>query len=106
MTRLNASISLSSEETPWTDLNDPESVAEDRNYRAIRDWVVGSFSERSLHSNTLYRRIPGYSQGVIVQALLMIKRSSLQRLTVDDPRISSGAGLAKYARSLPFAELH
>ena len=59
-------------------------MAEDGNYRGIRDWAVGSFSEPSHHSNTLYRRIPGYSQGVIVEAPLTIQWSSLQRLAVDD----------------------
>ena len=62
-------------------------------YRGIKNWVVGTFSEPSRpHLNRLYRRRPGYSQGVIVEAPLTINRSCLQRLAFDDPKFRFSPG--------------
>ena len=67
---------LSRQNPPWI-------TTGDMNDETIRQWVDGTFSRRSVHRNTLggpYWRVPGYSEGVIVEAPLTVPRSCLRPL--------------------------
>ena len=57
-------------------------------YRSVREWVLSTFSEPSVHRNTPQGpswRVPGYSEGVIVEAPLTVHQSCLQPLVSTDP---------------------